>query len=353
MNLDIKTAVQTAFVLSIVGLILGLLLGFRNIRAGRKLLYFRKRQDLMMRGWRLVFVAMFFGAMAFMLDRYAEPAVYLVFPPSPTVTLTPTITMTQTITLTPTISLTPSITPTPAISNTPDMPEWLATEFTGLVTPNPDSIFSVPVFAQGIDDDFQPMDPQSEFDNPVGRLYAAFSYDQMVVESQWSAIWYRVEDREIICYETKPWDGSTGGYGYTECDPPAGDWIPGEYETQIFVGMEWMVSNRFTVIGEPPTPTITRTSTSTITSTRTLTPTRTATPTYTASPTVTQSSTMTKTATRTPTRTPTKTSTVIPTFTSTITRTPTSTTTSTPTIGPSLSATYRPTRTRTAPPPPH
>jgi len=45
MNLDIKTAVQTAFYISIFGVLLGIVLGIRNIRSGRKLLYFKKRRD--------------------------------------------------------------------------------------------------------------------------------------------------------------------------------------------------------------------------------------------------------------------------------------------------------------------
>ena len=47
MGLDIKTAVQTAFFLAVIGLILCFLLGVRAIRAGRKLQFFRKRRDLM------------------------------------------------------------------------------------------------------------------------------------------------------------------------------------------------------------------------------------------------------------------------------------------------------------------
>jgi hypothetical protein len=50
-------------------------------------------------GWRLVMlaVAMVFGGS---YGQSWEPAVYQVFPPSPTITKTPTITITPTITLT-------------------------------------------------------------------------------------------------------------------------------------------------------------------------------------------------------------------------------------------------------------
>jgi type VI secretion system secreted protein VgrG len=130
-----------------------------------------------------------------------------------------------------------------------------------------------------------------------------------------------VVDRQVICYETKPWTGSTGGYGYTDCFPISTAWQPGEYEVQIFVGDVWFVSDRFTVAGEPPTPTLTPV------------PSRTPTPTFTITPT----SLPTGTPTITPTRTPTLT--VTPSLTRTITLTPT------PSRTPPPTSTLRPTRT--------
>jgi len=48
-----------------------------------------------------------------------------------------------------------------------------------------------------------------------------------------------------ICSETKPWDGSTGGYGYTQCNPSSEQWQPGDYEVQLFVGLTWISSGSF------------------------------------------------------------------------------------------------------------
>lgn len=357
MNLDIKTAVQVAFFLSVLGIILGLILGIRNIREGQKLLYFKKRQDLMMKGWRLIFVAIILSGFAFFFNQYAEPAVYLIFPPSPTITLTPTVTQTPTISLTPTITFTPSITPTPAISNTPEVPPEIKAEFTSVITPNSNAVFSVPQIAKQIDEDFVPLEPGQEFENPITVLYAAFQYDQMIANTQWTAIWYRLMDREVICYETKPWDGSTGGYGYTECEPSSDAWQPGEYEIQIYAGEIWKTSERFFVIGEPPTPTITTSPTWTQTPTRTQTATLTITPVPSETPTRTPTGTRTLTPTRsiTPSPSRTYTQTLVPsqtlsptqTMTSTLTRTPSET----PLPSPTSSATFRPTRTATRTPP--
>ena len=100
------------------------------------------------------------------------------------------------------------------------------------------------------------------FQNPVGHLYAIFTYDQMIPGSQWTALWFR--EGQLVHYETKPWDGGTGGAGFTDWNPAPDKWVPGIYEVQIFVGLEFVGNGRFLVQGSPPTlapsvtPTFTR-----------------------------------------------------------------------------------------------
>jgi type VI secretion system secreted protein VgrG len=306
-------------------------LGVRSLKAGQKLLFFRKRRDLMVRGWRLIFLSVMLGIGAISLNRFAEPIAYQFFPPSPTVTLTPTVTQTPTISLTPTITVTPSITWTPAISPTPSLPDEILTQITSVVTPSGNTIFSAVVFDQEVDEFYQAVEPQIEFENPVGKLYGSFTFDQMALGAQWTALWYRVNDWELVCYETFPWEASTGGYGYTECEPESDTWVPGEYETQIFIGSEWISSGRFTVIGDPPEPTISATASRTATTSATATATATDTATAGPSPTFTPSQTPTVTVTRTPSNTPTITRTLRPTWTQIPTLTPRATFTRWPT----------------------
>ncbi len=334
MNLDIHTGVLTAFLLALTGVIFSLLLGIRSIRSGARLMFFRKRRDLMVRGWRLIFVSVILGAVAFSLNRYAEPVAYMVFPPSPTITSTPTITLTPTITQTATITLTPSITPTPAISYTPAMPPEIEVQFTSVVTPSGNTVFSPLQFARKMDENLLPIEPSDTFDNPITTLYGTFSFDKMDTGSQWTALWYRLDDDKIVCYETAPWTYGTGGYGYTECTPSSDQWIPGQYEVRIFVGSAWNSSGRFLITGEPPAPSITPTPSRTATATRTATGTRTAT--ATPGPTLTRTPTLspTITLTRTPSRTPTITRTLPPTSTQYPTRTPRATDTKWPTQTP-------------------
>ncbi len=303
MNLDINTAVQTAFYLVILGAVLSIWLGFRSIRAGQKLLFFRKRQELIGRGWRRMFFAVVMGGMAFMLNRYAEPVIYQVFPPSPTVTQTSTVTETATVTLSPTVTVTPSITPTTSITPTPFIPTELYLQFTATVTANPNAIFSKPLFSREINQkNFQSVDPAAEFANPITKLYATFSFDKMNNGAQWTAMWVRLSDKKVICVESEPWKAGTGGYGYSLCQPLTDQWLAGDYEFNMFTGTIYKVTGRFKVTGNPPT------AIPTITLTPTLTPTYTPTVTYTPTP-------PPPTWTMVPTLTPVPTSTMAPSFT--------------------------------------
>ncbi len=106
------------------------------------------------------------------------------------------------------------------------------------------------------------------------------------------------------------------GMDYDDWDPDPSQWLPGEYEVQIFNGNFFKVSGRFTITGIPPTtkPTVTPsftpsntplpTNTRTPTLTRTIKPTQTPVPTRTATITRTPTSTRTPTITKTPTPLP-------------------------------------------------
>ncbi len=333
LSLDIRTAVQVALAITILVTVLCLWYGIRAIRKARGLPFFRLRREQMMRGWRMLFWAGFLGLLALFLALRAEPTIYTFFPPTATPTLTPTITQTPTITLTPTISLTPTITQTPSVTDTPtitptpSMPLAIKSQFVSTITPNPNSIFSPLTFTNGLDEEYRPLNPGEIFQNPVGHMYALFSYDQMQVGSQWSALWYFGD--EIVYFESKPWDGGSGGLGYTDWNPSPDQWRVGEYEVQIFDGTQFKISGRFAVEGEPPTAEPTDTPTPSLTPTRTPVPTRTPWPTN--SPVPSRTPRPTQTITLTPSITPTRTPYRPPTLTPTRTRWPTPTRTLTPT----------------------
>lgn len=345
MSLDIHTAIQTALVISLIALVLSVWYGIQSIRKARTLPFFRLRRETMTRGWRLLGWAVFWGILALLLNSQIEPLIYRFYPPTATFTNTPTITITPSITTSPTITLTPSITNTPLVSNTPsitptpNLPVAVELLFESTITPNPEAIFSDLTFTDGLDEQYRPLQPGEIFQNPISHMYAVFSYDQMVVGSQWSALWYR--NGELVHYETLPWNGGSGGLGYTDWEPDPSEWLPGEYEVQLFVGNVWRKSGQFMVEGEPPTPLPSPTFTASITPTYTHTPTRTPYPTATRPATSTPRPTVTPYMSPTPTIKPTAypTLTRTPTPTVTNTRPPTSTPTATNTRPPAFTAT--------------
>jgi hypothetical protein len=258
MTID-QTVSWLAWTLVLTGLVLAAVAVRRVFQAGR-LRYYLLRREQAAGAWRLLLVAAAVILASIVVFAFGRPAAYVVFPPTPSVTptrtpsMTATTTLTPTITVTPSISLTPSVTPTATASVTPMLPESLRMLYQDDITPEPEAVLSPIQVTTRLTDFNIPIQPAATFDNPVGRLYGAFSYDHMTDGVRWTAFWNL--DGETICFETKPWDGGTGGYGYTDCLPDGG-WREGEYEIQIFIGTDWEVSSRFTVRGEPPTATLT------------------------------------------------------------------------------------------------
>jgi type VI secretion system secreted protein VgrG len=283
LSIDIHGFIRTAtFVLIFFGLY-ALWQGRGSIRASGDLPYFRLRQQRLMQGWRTVFWALLlFGASAW-VGFFGERAATSVFPvtATPSLTFTPSLTpspsLTATITPTPSETATLQFTYTPSPSAVPQLPADIQAQFTSVVTPNPDSVFSPFTFARGINlRTYRAIQPGTVFDNPVNGIYAIFSYDKMLANVQWTALWYRGAD--LVHYETKPWDGGTGGLGFTEWIPDAEEWLPGIYQVQIFVGSDPKVVGEFEVQGAAVTSTVTPTPSPTASST----PTKTSTPTITA-----------------------------------------------------------------------
>lgn len=246
-----------------VAMLLALWRGWQTIQSARQLTYFLLRRERLMEGWRWIAGGAVVGILAGLTLVFGRQVVGWVYQPPPTHTPTPSQTLPPSetpipsITLTPTISQTPTISPTPTDTGTPQLPASVAILLQESVTPNPDALFSPIEVGRRLDNQNNAINPDDEFDNPIRRLYGAFTYDGLQDGVRWTAIWYFGD--EVVCLETLPWDGGTGGHGYTECEPD--QWLPGEYEVQIFYAQTWMVSTRFVIYGDPPTPTPTFTPT--------------------------------------------------------------------------------------------
>jgi hypothetical protein len=271
-RMDINSGFIAIAVILVAIALVSLWSGIRDIQSARKMTFFRLRHQRIASGWRLFGLALVLGILAIALPVFGEPVAYQYFPPSPTITLTPSITLIPTITLTPSITVTPSITLTPAQSatftptSTPFLPLPVLALFQSNITPNPEAVFSSIQFTTS-GDKYPVISPATVFQNPVGHMYAIFSYDNMLPGVQWTAIWYRGSAQ--VHLETRPWDGGTGGYGFTDWNPQPYEWLPGNYEVQIFVGEDWKVVGRFIVQGNPPPAPPTGTPTFTPSPTRT------------------------------------------------------------------------------------
>jgi hypothetical protein len=281
-RMDIHSGFIAIAVILLVIAVISIWSGIRDIQAARKMTFFRLRRKRIAGGWRLFGVALILAMIAIALPVFGEPVAYEYFPPSPTITLTPSITLIPTITLTPSITVTPSITTTPAVTATftgtptPFLPLPVLALFQSNVTPNPQAVFSSIQFTNS-GNKYPAVSPATVFQNPVGHLWGIYSYDKMLPGVQWTAIWYR--DGTQVNLETHPFGGSTGGSDYADWNPPAYEWLPGNYEVVIFVGEDWKTVGRFIVRGNPPpSPTITPTLASTLTPTPTKTPLSTGTP---------------------------------------------------------------------------
>lgn len=254
--MDIRAGIIAAVVLSLLGALWILRSGIRALQAARKLTFYRIKRQRVRGGWFTLFVALLLLSFAIWLSIFGEPIAYRYFPPSPTSTLTPTLTTVPTITLSPTITSTPTITFTPAITDTPPftttpfIPLAIEALFESVVTPNPNAAFSQLQFTRNCSN-FLEFEAAAVFQNPTRYICGVFTYAEMVPGSQWSALWYR--DGELVHYETIPWDGETGGYGFTEWEAPPEEFLPGNYEVQIFVGLEWKVVGQFILQGDSPT----------------------------------------------------------------------------------------------------
>lgn len=264
MNIDGKAGVIAATILALIFFMISFVTGVQTILAGKKIKFFQLRRGQTMRGWRLIVLGVLWVIFGVFVFFFGEPILYRYNPPSPTppMTLTPTrtatITNTPTITKTPTITLTPAESYTPEPSQTPHVPIAVVARFKGRLTPPPDPAFSPLIFTNiGLDDDYNPIGPGIQFTNPVGHLFAVFSYARLEDDIQWTALWYT--GNNLVHYESIPWNGGSGGIGYTDWDPASDLWQPGEYVIQIFLGTDFQISGFFTVTGDPLTPTVTLT----------------------------------------------------------------------------------------------
>jgi hypothetical protein len=296
--------------LLLLGGALALLGGAVILARVRRHAYFQLRRAALLRGWRLVLMGLGLLIASALMAGFGRRGIEAVIP----ATLTPTAALIPTHTPLPSTA-TPSLTITRAPSRTDPPTATLTPSPTASPTPTPAlplAFVTPPAEAVATDLRFSlrnncNVQSSLEYLDQVPKtIYAHFYYDNWLPGVQWSGVWYR--DGEVIFVETRLWDGSTGGCGFTNYDNIKLWWPEGAYEVQIFIGDRFLISRRFFVVRSTPSPSpTTPPPTRTPTNTRTPRPTATSTPTRTPRP-----PTAAPTGTRTPRPTPTPTSTATP-----------------------------------------
>ena len=239
-----------------LGLILGgvaaAMFGWRSLSGSRGLRFHNLRRDRLRRGWSWIVAGIALLLAGVVTGTVGRSVGHRAFPPTPTITLSPTVTRTPTLTRTPTVTLTPRETLTPTPTSLPVLPQPIAILVRETITPPAGAAFSPIVVASRLDEFNRPLDGASQWTNPPARLFGAFTYDQLQDGVRWTGLW-RLGDQVVCEPDTQIWDGGTGGYGYTECEPLDG-WKLGTYEIQLFLGDQWRASSTFEVVGEPQIP---------------------------------------------------------------------------------------------------
>lgn len=247
-------AIATAALL-VVAVVFSIRAGLRGLRQSRKLTFYRLRRQQEARSWRYLVFAIVLLALALVIPTAGLSAVFTYFPPTATPTpkvASPTPSPSRTPAIAAGATIQPSIpvfTFTPPGTPTPHVPPAIVALFSSSVTPPAEIAFSTVVFTQS-GFAYPPKDTAEVFKNPLRHMWGIFSYDGMAPGVQWTALWWRAG--ELVYQETAPWNGGTGGAGYTDWNPSPEYWRAGNYEVQIFVGENYETSGRFTVEGAVP-----------------------------------------------------------------------------------------------------
>ena len=258
-----EAAVRWILVALAIGVAVSLAAAYSAWREAGRLPFYALRRRALARGVRYLISGGLFGLMAVLallagpqalsvgVAEMTVPTATATASVTPTYTRSPTITLTFTTSATsgpPTVTFTPSRTPTE--TGTPRLPAAIVTPISSpIVTPPANAVAGplsiTPIF------DYPARRASDYFDPSIKTLYAVFEYNNFAKGMQWSAVWYR--DAAPIFIETLPWDGETGGWGYSELslDP----WPVGAYEVHIFAGDRWLRSTTFFIVEELPTNT--------------------------------------------------------------------------------------------------
>jgi hypothetical protein len=283
---------QDLFILAGILVAIALLIvaaGVLMLRRAPRQPFFLIRQQTAAAGWRLLIVAAAILALAGVVRLFGAPIVFRVITPTPSITSTPSITLTPTITFTPSRTLPPTITFTATKtftatpSPTPFVPFNIQQQFTSNVPANPKLVVHPLSFALSVTKDLEPVLPTDVFFNPVQKIMAVYTYENVNVGVEWTVV--VLLDGVLWKWDSFPWADPVAGKGVISWNTSPNFFPNGTYEVQIFAGGEWKQTGIFYVVRAAPgatdtvSPTITRLPSQTSTSPVANSPTPSVTPT--------------------------------------------------------------------------
>jgi hypothetical protein len=101
--------------------------------------------------------------------------------------------------------------------------------------------------AQGADENSRPVEPGTQFNEGIERIYLFFTYDGLLPNVPVTVLWYR--EGELLNGGTELWESQRSrGERYVYLTP-SGGYQAGEYEVQVWLGNRLQIRTFFSVVG--------------------------------------------------------------------------------------------------------
>ena len=126
----------------------------------------------------------------------------------------------------------------------------------GCVVKEAKAAFGPIVFAEGVTEDDQPINPTSSFPAGTWKVYAIFDYRGMRDGMEWKRKWYFEGEEDLS--KTEVWDAGESGAFWLRFYDEAG-LASGNYELELYVEGQLLQSGTFVIEKSAPTPTPTPT----------------------------------------------------------------------------------------------
>lgn len=112
-------------------------------------------------------------------------------------------------------------------------------------TPAEPAIGSI-TFALGATDDYEPIDPGTEFEGDVTEIHAIFDYSGFSSDNTWERVWF-LDDEEML-RSTEAWSGENEGVFDYFINAGGQPLSPGEWTLELYVDDELLATDSFTIV---------------------------------------------------------------------------------------------------------